>query len=60
MSNSRAEEKPSHEEPGSTEAAEGDDGQDQDGPATRPERTFLEHFEDSMNGHETLGRLLSQ
>ena len=60
MSNSRAEEEPSREEPGYATPPEGTDEQEQDGPATNRKKTFLEHCEDAMNEHKTLGRLLAQ
>ena len=36
------------------------DEQDQDGPATNRKMTLLEHGEDAMAEHATLGRLLSR
>ena len=60
MPNSRAEEESSHKEPGATSAPEGTDEQDQNGTATKGEKTFLEHAEDSMNEYAELGRPLAQ
>ena len=34
--------------------------QEQDGPTTNRKKTFLEHCEDAMDEHETLGRLPAQ
>ena len=58
--NSRAEEEPSREEPGNAISPESADEQEQDGPATNRKKTFLEHCEDAVNEHETLGRHLAQ
>ena len=60
MPNSRAEEGPTREEPGGAIPPETADEQDQGGPATNRTKTFLEHCEDAMNEHDTLGRLLAQ
>ncbi len=60
MTNSRAEEGPSREESGGAVPPEAADEQDQDGPTTNRKKTFLQHAEDAMEEHETLGRLLAQ
>ena len=59
MPSSRDEEEPSREEPGNAIPPEGTDEQDQDGPTTKRKKTFLEHAEDAMNEHKTLGKLLA-
>ena len=43
MPDNGTEEEPSSEEPGNAVPAEGKGGQDQDGPATNRQMTFLEH-----------------
>ena len=54
MPHGQAEEEPSREKPET--AGE----QEQDGPTTNRKKTFLEHCEDAMDEHETLGRLPAQ
>ena len=55
VSNSRAKEEPSWEEPGNTIPPEGTDEQDQDDPNMNRKKTLLEYCEDAMDEHETLG-----
>ena len=58
MPDYRTEEEPPHEEPGNTFVPEVAGEQEQDGPATEREITFLRHAEDAMNEHDLLGMLL--
>ena len=60
MPHNPAEEGPSREEPGNPIPSESADEQDQDCPRGYEGKAFLEHLEDSMNEHETLGRLLAE
>ena len=60
MPHNPAEEGPSREEPGNPIPPESADEQDHDGSATYRDKTFMEHFEDATNEHETLGKLLAQ
>ena len=60
MPHNPSEEGPSREEPGNPIPPESADEQDQDCPRGYEGKAFLEHLEDSMNEHETLGRLLVQ
>ena len=60
MPNTPAEEEPPKEEPGTATPPEGADAQAHDSPRGHGGKAFLEHLEDSMNEHETLGRLLAE
>jgi hypothetical protein len=60
LPNSRPEEELSREEPGNAKAPEAADVQEQDGPTTNRNKTILQHAEDAMNEHATLGTLLAQ
>ena len=59
MPDNRAEQEPSQEEPCNLTPAESADGQNQEGPRGHGGKTFLEHARESMEEHETLGRLLA-
>ena len=54
------EKEPPREEPGIATPPKSADGQDQDAPRGHGGKTFLEHARESMEEHETLGRLLAQ
>ena len=60
MPDTPEEEEPSRRDNGDAIPPEGANEQDHDGPATYRDKTFMEHFEDATNEHETLGRLLAQ
>ena len=60
MPHSRSDEERTQKEAGKATLADSADEQEQDGPATKIKRTLLEHCEDAMNEHETLGTRLAQ
>ncbi|MYC37031.1 MAG: hypothetical protein F4X66_08985 [Chloroflexi bacterium] len=58
MPDNRPEKEPSQEEPGTAIPPELTDEQAQDAPRGHDGKTFMEHARESMEEHETLGRLL--
>lgn len=60
MPDTPAEQKRPWEEPGTAIVPEYADEQDQETPRGHGGKTFLEHARESMNEHETLGRLPAQ
>jgi len=56
----QAEEEPHREEPSTAISPEAADGQDQGAPRGHDGKTFLKHARESMEEHDTLGRLLAQ
>ena len=60
MPDNRPHEEPPREEPSTASLLNSADGKDQDAPRGHGGKTFLEHARESMEEHETLGRLLAQ
>jgi len=60
MQDTQPEQGPPQDEPGTAIPPESADAQDQDAPRGHGGKTLLEHARESMDEHDTLGRLLAE